>query len=297
MRLCAFALCMMLTGIQVSEVAARQVRIDGSSTVYPITNGVKAYFLKFNKDVSVDLAISGTGGGFERFAKGQIDIANASRVPKRAEIDAMTQNGVRYYPIPVAFDGISIVVSKENTFAQDITVAELKRLWEPGSQIKTWKDIRVQWPARPIKLYGPGHSSGTYDYFAEAVVGQGATRDDYVASEDDEELVQDIINDPNGMAFFGFSYYSKHKDELRALAIDSGRGPVMPSFDSIAERSYLPLSRTLYIYVNRDSLEKTEVKEFVAFYLKMAYNFTRAAGYVPYPPKHYTDVSAGLSGR
>lgn len=268
------------------------VRIDGSSTVYPITEAVAEEFQKVYKDIKVVVGISGTGGGFKKFLRGETDINDASRPIKESEMELAKKNKIEFIEIPVAYDGITVVVHPDNTWCDYMTVSELKKLWEPAAQgkIKKWSQIRKGWPDKEIHLFGPGIDSGTYDYFTEAIVGkEGASRGDFVASEDDNVLVQGVANDPLALGFFGYAYYEENKDILKAVAIDpeDGRGPVLPSVETIRNGKYFPLSRPIFIYVNVKSLERREIQKFVEFYLKNAKELVREVGYIPLSDEAY----------
>jgi phosphate transport system substrate-binding protein len=272
------------------------IKVDGSSTVFPITEAAAEEFQNANPGVQVTVGVSGTGGGFKKFVAGETDISNASRPIKDSEAAAAKEKGIEYLEIPVAYDGLSVVVSKENTWVDKLTVAELKKIWEPNSKVKTWKDVRPEWPAEEIKLYGPGTDSGTFEYFTEAIVGEAKkSRADYTASEDDNVLVQGIAGDKNSLGYFGFSYYEENADKLKLVPIDAGDGKaVTPSADTIKDGSYKPLSRPLFIYVNKKSLEKPEVKEFVKFYLENAPELVKSVFYVPLTEDKYKESLAKL---
>lgn len=265
-----------------------EVKIDGSSTVYPITEAVAEEFIVTNPDVRVPVGVSGTGGGFKKFIAGEIDINDASRSIKDEEAEAAKAAGVEYEELEVAYDGLSILVNPENTWVDSLTVEELKKIWEPNSTVKNWSDVRAEWPAEAIKLYAPGTDSGTFDYFTETINGEsGAIRQDFTASEDDNILVQGIAGDKNAIGFFGFAYYEENQDKLKLVKIDNGNGPVEPSFETIQDGSYAPLSRPLYIYVNKASLAKPEVKTFVQFYIESAKELAPAVGYIALPDELY----------
>ncbi|MBA4495512.1 PstS family phosphate ABC transporter substrate-binding protein [Paenactinomyces guangxiensis] len=264
------------------------VKIDGSSTVFPISQAVAEEFMKENPGVKVTVAESGTGGGFKKWANGETDISDASRPIKDEEKAAAAEKGIQPVEIPVAYDGIAVVVNKENKFVDSLTVDELKKIWEPNSKVKTWKDVRPEWPAEPIKLYGPGTASGTFDYFTDEVVGEeGKSRTDYTASEDDNVLVKGVQGDKNSLGYFGFAYYVENKDKLKIVKIDGGKGPVEPTEQTINDGTYAPLSRSIYIYPSNKSLEKPEVKQFVKFYLETAKDLVSEVGYVPLPDAEY----------
>ncbi|MEB3826409.1 PstS family phosphate ABC transporter substrate-binding protein [Phormidium sp. CCY1219] len=276
-----------------NESQTRQaIAIDGSSTVYPITNSVTQQFKSENSNaVEVTVEFSGTGGGFEKFCAGQTDINDASRPINPQEMQACKDAGVPYIELPIAFDAITVVVHPENTWAQDITVAELEQMWQPQAQgkIVKWNQIRPSWPDRPLTLYGPGSDSGTFDYFTEAIVGQPeASRDDYTASEDDEILVEDVSDDPNALGYFGYAYYESNADKLKALPVDSGNGPVMPSPETVENAEYQPLARPLFIYVNADAAQKNPaLRDFVEFYIDKAPQLVSSVGYIPLPEDGY----------
>jgi len=271
------------------------IEIDGSSTVFPITEAVAEEFGKIYPDVRVNVGISGTGGGFKRFTVGETDISNASRPIKDEEAAAAVENKVEYIEMPIAVDGLSVMVNPENTWCESMTVEELKLLWEPESTIKRWNQIRPEWPDEPINLYGPGTDSGTFDYFTAEIVGEeGASRADFTASEDDNILVQGIAGDPNALGYFGFAYYVENTDKLKLVAIDGGSGPVLPSVETINDGTYAPLSRPLFIYVSVAALERPEVMEFVKFYMTEGPKLVEEVGYVLLPENAYTDNLAKL---
>ena len=256
-----------------------EIIIDGSSTVAPISSAVAEEFFRENRNVNIAIGISGTGGGFKKFAVGEIDIANASRKIKEKEAKEAKKNGVEYIELQVALDGIAVVVNKENTWAQELTEEDLKKIWENGSKIMNWKEINPSWPSEVIKLYGPDQDSGTFDYFVEEILGKdGQIRIDYSPSSDDNQLVQGIEGDKGSLGFFGYAYYIEQKDKLNAVAVNG----VRPTDETVKTGKYKPLSRPLYIYVNKKSLkEKPEVRAFVEYYLKNASKAVKLTGYVP----------------
>jgi phosphate transport system substrate-binding protein len=271
---------------------AQLVKVDGSSTVFPITEAMAEDFQKSKKGkVKVTVGISGTGGGFKKFCRGETDISDASRPILRKEMDDCKAAGVQYIELPIAYDALTIVIHPDNKWAQTLTVAELKKMWEPGSQgkVKTWKQVNPAWPDQPLKLFGPGADSGTFDYFTEAVNGKPkSSRGDFTASEDDNVLVQGVSRDVNALGYFGYAYYVENKDKLRAAKIVDKTGPgVEPSFETVINGTYQPLARPIFIYVNSKSLERPEVKEFVEFYMKSAEILVREVKYVPLPAKAY----------
>jgi phosphate transport system substrate-binding protein len=272
-----------------SADAATLIKVDGSSTVYPITEAVAEEFQKKSPKVRVTVGISGTGGGFKRFCIGETDISDASRPIKLSEVELCLDNKVSYIELPVAFDGLAVMVNPKNEWATSMTVKELKKLWEPAAQgkITRWSQIRAGWPDKEIHLFGAGVDSGTYDYFTEAIVGkEHSSRGDFTASEDDNVLVQGIANDPVALGFFGVAYYEHNKDKLKLVAIDdenpkNGDGPVLPTFENVKNATYQPLARPIFIYVNKQALDRAEVRDFVAFYLTAGRPLVREVGYIP----------------
>lgn len=278
-------------GLKSAQAQVKIIKIDGSSTVYPITEAVAEEFQKAKKGaVKVTVGISGTGGGFKKFCRGEIDISNASRPIVKKEIDACKEAGIEFIELPIAFDGIAVMVNSQNNWVSSMTVSELKRIWEPAAEgkITRWKQVNSAWPDLPIKLYGPGVDSGTFDYFTEAIVGKSrASRGDYTASEDDNVLVQGIATDRYALGIFGFAYYVENKERLKIVPIDGGKGPVTPSEKTIMDATYHPLSRPIFIYVKKKAVERPEVKEFVEFYLKHAPELVKQVKYIPLPPRAY----------
>ena len=271
------------------EDLSGEIRIDGSSTVFPITEAVAEEFNAVQPNVKIPVGVSGTGGGFTKFIAKETDISDASRPIKDEEAAAAKEAGVEYIELRVAFDGLSVLVNPENTWVDYLTVEELQKIWSPDSTVKTWSDIRAEWPTENIIFYAPGTDSGTFDYFTEEINGEsGAIRSDFTGSEDDNVLVQGIAGDKNAIGFFGFAYYEENQDKLKLVPIDNGNGPITPAFDTIKDGSYAPLSRPLFIYVNKESLNKTEVKAFVTFYLENAKELVPDVGYVALPDDEYT---------
>jgi phosphate transport system substrate-binding protein len=267
------------------------VKVDGSSTVFPITEAVAEEFQKETRGgVRVTVGISGTGGGFKKFCRAETDVQDASRPISASEMEACRAAGVQYYELPIAFDALTIAVSPQSTWVEAITIAELKQMWDPSAQgrIVKWNQIRSSWPNQPLKLFGAGSDSGTFDYFTEAVVGKAkASRGDYTASEDDNTLVQGIANDKHAIGYIPFAYYEPNKKRLKAVAVDGGHGPVVPSRDTVENGAYQPLSRPLFIYVSAKSAGKPEVKRFVDFYLAQAPVLVSQVKYVPLPRGAY----------
>ena len=267
-----------------SDELTGSISIDGSSTVYPITEAVAEEFRNVQQKVRVTVGVSGTGGGFQKFARGETDISDASRPIKEKEIAACEENGISYVELTVAYDGLAVLVNPENNWVDHFTVEELRKIWEPAAQgnIMKWNQIRPEWPDEEVHLFGPGVASGTYDYFTEAVVGEiGSSRGDFTASEDDNVLVQGIAGDKFGLGFFGLAYYAENKDKLKVIAVDGGQGPVIPSLETVKNKSYSPLSRPLFIYVNSSAIERKEVISFVDFYLENASLLATEVGYIP----------------
>ncbi|HWP85011.1 MAG TPA: PstS family phosphate ABC transporter substrate-binding protein [Terriglobia bacterium] len=274
------------------------VRIDGSSTVFPITEAVAEEFQKLHRNVRVTVGIAGTGGGFKRFAAGETDISNASRPIDPTEAALAAANHIEFIELPVGFDGLSVLVNPANDFVSSLTVAELKRIWEPASTVKRWSDVRKEWPAREIHLFGAGTDSGTFDYFTEAINGKAkAIRADFSASEDDNVLVQGISGDRDALGFFGYAYYAENKDKLKLVAVDPGTGPVLPSPETIRNGTYQPLSRPIFIYINKQAASRPEVNVFVEYYLANAPQLVAEVGYVPLTEALYALVQQRYAKR
>jgi phosphate transport system substrate-binding protein len=267
-----------------------QIAIDGSSTVFPITEAMAEEFMAENSGVQVTIGVSGTGGGFEKFCNGETDISNASRPIKPSEMEACMANGIEYIEIPVAYDALTVVVNPENTWAESMTVEQLRALWEPAAEgtITNWNQLDSSWPDAEIELFGPGTDSGTFDYFTDEVIGEsGASRADYTASEDDNILVLGVAGNVNALGYFGYAYFDNNRDQLRSVAIDSGNGPVLPSSRSVNTGTYTPLSRPIFIYVTANAAQRPEVAQFVEFYLDSAPGIVPEVGYVALSEQAY----------
>ena len=286
----ALALVLVLAGC--GGGSTDSVSVDGSSTVFPLTEAVAEEFMEANQGARVNVGVSGTGGGFSKFLRGETAINDASRPISPEEIEKAESNGVEYIELPVAYDGLAVMVHPTNDWADCLTANELQELWKPNSPIDRWNQLRDEFPDRPIELYGPGTASGTYDYFTEAIVGEsGASRSDYTASEDDNVLAQGIKNTESALGYFGLAYYENNVDELRAIGIDpdeqdGGASCVTPSAETVQNGSYRPLSRPLFIYVNVDKITPS-VEKFVEFYLNNADELASDVGYVAMPEDAY----------
>ena len=284
----------LLTLPHAASAQAQVVKIDGSSTVFPITEGVAEDFQQSKKGaVKVTVGISGTGGGFKKFCRDEIDISGASRPILKKEMADCKAAGVEYFELPVAFDALTVVMNPKNAFLKQITVAELKAIWEPAAQgkIMKWNQVNPAWPDAPIKLFGAGADSGTFDYFTEAINGKSkASRGDFTASEDDNVLVQGVVQDVNAIGYFGFAYYAENMARLKAVPIveKAGKPAVLPSMETVLAGTYQPLARPIFIYVNAKSMAKPEVKEFIDFYMKEGPKIAKEVKYVPLPAKAYT---------
>ncbi|HHP7244304.1 MAG TPA: PstS family phosphate ABC transporter substrate-binding protein [Elainellaceae cyanobacterium] len=278
-------------GFSSSAASAQSIAIDGSSTVFPISEAMAEEYMSDNPGTQITVGVSGTGGGFEKFCNGETDISNASRPIKPTEMEACMANGIEYVEIPVAYDAITVVIHPENDWATEMTVEQLQTLWDPAAQgtITSWSDIEPSWPDSEISLYGPGTDSGTFDYFTDEIVGEeGASRADYTASEDDNILVLGVARDPNALGYFGYAYFDNNRDQLRAVAIDSGDGPVLPSSRSVNNGTYTPLSRPIFIYVSADSAQRAEVQSFVEYYLSNTAGIVPEVGYVALSEEAYS---------
>jgi phosphate transport system substrate-binding protein len=272
------------------------VEIDGSSTVYPISEAIAEEFSKEYKNVRVNVGISGTGGGFKRFIIGETDISDASRPIKDKEAIKATENNIDFYELLLGDDGLSVMVNLENDFVDCLTIQELKMIWEPGSTINDWNQVRSTFPSAKIRLYGPDTDSGTFDYFTEEINGEAqASRSDYTASTDDNVLVNGVSGDKYALGYFGYAYYKENQDKIKLVSIDAGNGCVAPNTDTIKDGSYSPLSRPLFIYVSVSSYaSKPQVKAFVDFYMDHGSKLTSEVGYISAVSSVYVDNKAML---
>ena len=267
------------------------VKVDGSSTVFPISEAVAEDFGATHKSVRVTVGTSGTGGGFKKFCTGETDINNASRPIRESELKLCQKNKVQFIELPVAIDGLSVVVHPSNSFIAKITLKELKRLWEPDSKIKLWSDLNPAFPKEKITLYGPGPDSGTFDYFTEEVVGKAkSSRTDYTASEDDNMLLKGVSTSRFALGYFGHGYYVANQKKVKALAIDAGNGAIEPTDDNVSKGVY-PLARELYIYVNASATTKPQVDAFITYFLEAAKNLAKETGYLPLTDENYRAAS------
>jgi len=277
-------------GLPARAQADGDIKIDGSSTVFPISEAYAEEFqIQKRGKVHVTVGVSGSGGGFKKFCRGETDISNASRPITAEEMENCRKAGIKYLELPIAFDALTVVVNPQNTWAKTMTIAELRTLWEPAAQgrVTSWKQVRAGFPDEKVMLFGPGTDSGTFDYFTEAINGKAkASRADYTASEDDNTLVQGVENNKGALGYFGFAYYAAHKDKMRAVAIDAGKGPVLPSLENVTNATYSPLSRPLFIYVKESSAARPEVKEFVQFVMTRG-DLVKEAGYLQLPQAAY----------
>jgi len=279
-----------------TEELSGTIQIDGSSTVYPVSEAVAEEFRTVQPKIKVSIGSSGSGAGFKKFSRGEIDISDASRAIKEKEIKACKERNINYLEVRVALDGIAIVVNKENNWLETITTDELKQLWEPNSAITKWSDLRQEWPNEDIHLFGPSTAHGTYDFFTEEIVGEaGASRSDYNAVSDYNVAVQGISTNKNALGYFGLAYYTENMDKLKLIGVDNGNGAVLPSLETVGDGSYSPLARPLYIYVNTKAVERNEVKEFVKFYIQSAAELSKAVGYIPLPEAEYENALSQLN--
>ena len=298
---------LVIVGLASPGTAAQSsvITADGSSTVYPITEAVAEEFQKVNPGVKATIGISGTGGGFKKFCAGETDISDASRPIKPTEVEACAANKIEYVELPIAYDGPAVIVNPKNDWVDCLTVADLKKMWEPEAQAKVtkWSQVRDGWPANDLHLFGPGVDSGTYDYFTEAIVGkEHSSRGDFQSSEDDNTLVQGVSADRSALGFFGYAYYEENKSKLKLLGIDdgkdeNGKGCIKPSRESVEKGEYQPLARPLFIYVKKQSAERPEIQKFIAFYLEKGPHLVDEVGYIALPADAYKLAKKRFDGR
>jgi phosphate transport system substrate-binding protein len=281
------------------------ITVDGSSTVFPVTEAFAEEFQRASPGMRVTVGSSGTGGGFQKFCRDETDVSDASRPISATEIDACAKAGIEYIELPIAYDGLAVIVNPKNSWAESMTVAELKKLWEPAAQgkITRWSQIRSGWPDREIRLFGPGVDSGTFDYFTEVITGKSkASRGDYTSSEDDNVLVQGVSGDENALGYFGFAYYEQNRDKLKLVPVDderddNGKGPIAPSPETVTTGTYRPLSRPIYIYVKTKALQRPEIQRFVEFYLTDTGRLVREVGYIPLTGEEYAAIRQRFDAR
>ena len=279
-----------------SDLSGR-IEIDGSSTVGPFTTAAAERFQQQNPDVQVTVGVSGTGGGFERFCRGETDLSNASRAIKDEEVTACKDGGVEYVEFQVANDALTVVVNTDNDWVTCLTIEQLAKIWGPGSKVSNWNQVDPSFPDVPLKLFGPGPDSGTFDYFTAEINGEeGASRSDYSASEDDNNTVTGVSGEKGGLGYFGFSYFEENQDKLRAVEIDGGGGCVAPSVATAQDGTYKPLSRPLFIYVKQDALQRPEVEAFLRYILDNETAIAEASQFVPLTDEQLTKAHADLEG-
>jgi phosphate transport system substrate-binding protein len=306
MKLSKLAVATLLTGaatLLAQASHAQIVKVDGSSTVYPITEAVAEEFQKAKKNqVKVTVGISGTGGGFKKFCRGETDVSDASRPISAKEMAACAEAGIKYVELPVAFDALTVVINPKNTWIKELKVEELKKMWEPAAQgkITRWNQVNPAWPDAPLKLFGPGADSGTFDYFTDAINGkEKSSRGDFTASEDDNVLVQGVSRDVNAIGYFGLAYYVENKDKLKAAPIvnKGATRAVSPALETVMDGTYQPLARPIFIYVSDKAMQRAEVREFVEYYLKNAPTLVKEVGYVPLSAAHYSQALKNFSSK
>ncbi|WOD39090.1 PstS family phosphate ABC transporter substrate-binding protein [Nodosilinea sp. E11] len=297
-----YALAGVMTAVVAAGIAAPSafsqsgstIVVDGSSTVFPISEVMAEEFMAQSRGTQVTVGVSGTGGGFRKFCNDELDVTGASRPIKSAEVEACKAAGVEYMEVPIAFDALTVVINPRNTWAANLTVEQLKKIWEPAAEgrITRWNQVDPSWPNQPINLFGPGTDSGTFDYFTEVIVGEAASsRADFTASEDDNILVLGVSRDVNALGYFGYAYYEENRDTLKAAAVNG----VLPSDETLLDGTYAPLSRPIFFYVKKSSFEnKPQVRAFVEFMLENAGELVPETGYVALPPERYSAIRAGL---
>lgn len=303
MKILSIVSAALLAAPLASQAEQKVVRVDGSSTVYPITEAVAEEFQKEKKQqIKVTVGISGTGGGFKKFCRGDTDVSDASRPISAKEMKDCADAGIKYVELPVAFDALTVVVNPRNSWIQELKVEELKKMWEPAAQGKVtrWNQVNPAWPDAPLKLFGPGADSGTFDYFTDAINGkEKASRGDFTASEDDNVLVQGVARDVNALGYFGLAYYLENKDKLKAAPIlnKGAAKAVLPSVETVMDGSYQPLARPIFIYVSDKAIGRPEVREFIEYYLTHATTLVKEVGYVPLGKAHYDQAMKNFKAR
>ncbi len=285
--------------VKVSETSddeTKTVAIDGSSTVFPISQAMAEEFQKLHSDVKVVVGTSGTGGGFKKFVVGEIDINDASRPIKQSEIDLCKENGIEFIELKIAIDGLSVITNSDNDWCDNLTVAQLRQIWEPGSTVSKWSDLNSAWPDEKIQLYGPDTDSGTFDYFTEVICGEGgASRTDYTPSTDDNVLVRGVSGDKHSLGYFGYAYYIENKDNLKLIGVsptDHVADAVKPTEATIEGGTYAPLSRPLFLYVNKAALGKQEVADFLTYYFDEGQSLVSEVGYIKLSPEALTEAKS-----
>jgi len=298
----AFASLLLCVGVLIAATSGARaqalVRVDGSSTVFPVTEAVaRAFQVRQRGMARITVGISGTTGGFRKFCRGETDLQDASRPILKSEIQVCKASGVQYVELPVAFDALTVAVSPKNTWVKSLTVADLKRIWEPAAQgrIVRWSDVDPSWPHEPLMLVGPDGDSGTFDYFTEVIVGaRGSSRSDYARSDDDNVIAHSISTNPYALGYLPYAYYATHANRLKAVPIDSGAGPVPPALENVANRTYAPLSRPLFIYVNARSASRPEVRTFMEFFLEHGRGLIEDVRYLPLSTAAYSMAAQNL---
>ncbi|WP_459499423.1 PstS family phosphate ABC transporter substrate-binding protein [Bacillus sp. C1] len=287
-KILVIATCFMFSYVSTPSAAydVREVKIDGSSTVFPIMEAIAEEYTKTEPRVKISISISGTGGGFHRFGKGEVDINNASRKVKQVEENFIKENSIEFTPFEIAYDGLTIIVNRQNTWADNMTIDELRRLWSEDGKTKRWSHIHPGWPHETVQFYAPGVDSGTYDYFQSVVLQNNRLAKTTSLSEDDQVIMQGVMNDKNAIAFVGYAYYMANRDKVKAIKVNG----VLPTKETIQSGVYKPLSRPLFAYVNHASIRnKSSVAEYVAFMMQHAGELAEEVGYVKLPQKNYSE--------
>lgn len=306
-----FLRCVVIAGILLTGAACGggqsgadgRIQVDGSSTVFPITEAVAEEFMQANPGMRVTVGVSGTGGGFEKFVRSETDVNDASRPIAPTEVELAEQNDIEYVELPIAYDGLAVIANPANDWLECLSTSELEAIWQPDSEVQNWTDVRAEFPDRALSLYGPGTSSGTYDYFTEAIMGEsGASRTDFTASEDDNVLVQGVTGDEGSLGYFGLAYYENNASRLKLIGVDdgspeNGEGCIRPSREAVANGTYQPLSRPLFIYVSVEAADQPAVEQFINFYLENAGELAEEVGYVALADSTYERVRQRFADR